>query len=286
MFATSCGNWANPLEFVDLISESTGFFQKLGCARLATPNPYRGKHRQCRAARGRLRLGRQIRRRDSIVPMAARQLEPAVAGLQVGMKADELGFFGQRQRLDHQRLCLIKAKLVKQAPDQADIRATGILDIVDGQRNTHSFVQIFMAAGICALPPGQTEVGQGMGEHRSCACGRRQCNGSPGQCRGLLGAVGEHGELRLIAQRKRKQPLVADTAEDDGRFLGGCLRVSWSAVEPHDSGQPAQAQPEGARIRELSAQRDSATLSSGGIDGRSDRVALYGTLLEEVGQLG
>ena len=146
MFATSCGNWANPLKFVDLISESTGFFQELGCARLATPNPYRGKHRQCRAARCRLRLGRQIRRRDSIVPMATGQLEPAVAGLQVGMKADELGFLGQRQRLDHQRLRLIKAELVKQAPDQADVRATRILDIVDGQCNTHSFVQIFMPA--------------------------------------------------------------------------------------------------------------------------------------------
>ena len=98
--------------------------------------------------------------------------------------------------------------------------------------------------------------------------------------------MGEHGELRLIAQRKRKQPFVPDTAEDDCRFLSGLLRVSWSAVEPHDSGQPAQAQPEGALIRQLSPQRDSATLRSSRIDGRPDRVALYGALLEEVGQLG
>ena len=148
VFAAGCGHRTNPLEFVYLISEPPRFFQELGRALLPTPNPHQGKHRQRGAARGGLRSGRRLRRRDCRLPVATRQLKPAVARLQVGVKADEFAFFGQRQRLDHERFRLIEAELVQQAPDEADVRATRILDVVDGQGNAHSFAQIFLAAWV------------------------------------------------------------------------------------------------------------------------------------------
>jgi hypothetical protein len=46
VFAVGRGHRTNPLKLVYLISESPRFLQELCRARFATPNPYRGKHRQ------------------------------------------------------------------------------------------------------------------------------------------------------------------------------------------------------------------------------------------------
>jgi hypothetical protein len=66
------------------------------------------------------------------------------------VKADEFGMFGQRQRLDHERLGLIETKLVKQTPDQSYVRPTCVLNIINGQRNAHGFPQILVAAAVAA----------------------------------------------------------------------------------------------------------------------------------------
>jgi hypothetical protein len=65
--------------------------------------------------------------------------------------------------------------------------------------------------------------------------------------------VRQHRQLRLIAQRKREQPFISDLSENGGGFFGCLVCARSLPVEPHDPGQPAQAEPECAPVLQLPA---------------------------------
>ena len=175
-------------------------------------------------------------------------------------EAQELGAFGQPEDLVQVRGRLVELEVVDQAPRDVDVRAARVLDVVDGEGHLQGLEQRAKALATVVRPEGHSEVVQGVRQRGAVAGFGGQVDGASRQPGAVVAAMGERGQLSLVAERPREQTGIAGLGQNRTGLLGRLLRLRPATREPEEPGQPAQAQSECASVGMLATQLDRGAL--------------------------
>jgi hypothetical protein len=196
-----------------------------------------------------------------------------------------VGALGQTDALCQGPLGVVKVEVVELVPAEHGTGAACVLDLAGGQRDPQALLHQRPCHRVSELPPRGTEVGQSMGQDRGIAHLAGQGDGALADGHAVAGAEGQHVELGLVAERQGEQPAVAGRLQHGDRLRAAALGGGAVAGPPLHPGQPAQVRPERALVAQRPAQPDRLRLDNRGLGG-TDRVALDGVPLQQLGKLG